>query len=259
MNQTFSTHRLQLIFRVFIAERGMTYLSSFGLIVAISLLLMLPILFTKSYDDILFILHAFAIFGPVMLGGSLFTSTAFSHYQRQDTGISAIMLPASQAEKYLVILITHVIFMVSIMLIFWNLHLGITEAANASIWEGYRRYNPIPLDIMEYFVYLYFLIQGIVFLCSIFLSKNSFIKSLIILLVIGLTAVLLHLGLAYQMTGTTSQINSLPFMPWSIIQNSRQYNVFYPDTVPTSIIFLLSFVVVALMLSAYVRLREKEI
>jgi hypothetical protein len=194
-----------------------------------------------------------------MLGGSLFTSTAFSHYQRQDQGISAIMLPASQAEKYLVILITHAIFMVSIMLIFWNLHLGITEAANAVIPEDYRRYKPIPLDIMEYFVYLYFLIQGIVFLCSIYLGKNTFIKSLIVIMVIGTTALLLHLGLAYQMTGTTSQINTLPFMPWSVYHNGRMTTIYFPEYLENGIRYLLALVVAALMLTAYVRLREKEI
>jgi hypothetical protein len=259
MNQHISLLRLQLLFRVFVAERGITYLSAFGLIVTISSALMVPILFKTGYDDILFILHALALFGPVMLGGSLFTSTAFSHYQRQDQGISAIMLPASQAEKYLVILITHAIFMVSIMLIFWNLHLGITEAANAVIPEDYRRYNPIPLDIMEYFVYLYFMIQGIVFLCSIYLSKNTFIKSLIVIMVIGTTALLLHLGLAYQMTGTTSQINTLPFMPWSVYHNGRMTTIYFPEYLENGIRYLLALVVAALMLTAYVRLREKEI
>lgn len=259
MNQHISLHRLQLFFRVFIAERGKTYLSAFGLIVVISLVLMLPILFRKGYHDLLFVLHALALFGPVMLGGSLFTSTAFSQLHSRERGISAIMLPASQLEKFTIILVAHVVFMVSIMLIFWNLHLWITDTANASIPEGYRKYNPIPLDVMEYFVYLYFLIQGIFFLCSIYFSRNVFIKALIVLMIVGLTAILLHLGLAYQLTGATSQINSLPFMPWSVIQNGRQYVAAFPAAVDTGIRYILAFVIIALMLTAYVRMREKEI
>jgi len=260
MNPTISIHRLQLLLRVFIAERGKTYLSSFGLIVTISSALMAPILFKTGYDDILFILHALALFGPVMLGGSLFTSTAFSHYQRQDQGISAIMLPASQLEKFIIILMGHVAFMVSILLVFWNLHLWMTETANASIPDdARRRYNIIPSDALEYLVFLYFLIQGVIFLCSIYFNKQVFIKALVIVLVIGLTALLLHLGLAYQLTGATSQINSLPFMPWSIIQNGRQYVSALPEAAHTGIRILLALIVFALMLTAYVRLREKEI
>lgn len=259
MNQHISLHRLQLLFRVFIAERGKTYLSSFGLIVIISLVLMLPILYRTGYHDLLFVLHALALFGLVMLGGSLFTSTAFSHYNSHDKGVAAIMLPASQLEKFLIILLTHIVFMVSILLIFWNLHIWITATANAAIPEGYRRYNPIPVDIMEYFVYLYFLIQGIVFLCSIYFSRNVFIKALIVIMLVGLTAVLLHLGLAYQLTGVTSQINSLPFMPWTIYRNGMSYGIFYPEYVQNGVRFLLAFSVVALMLTGYIRMREKEI
>lgn len=260
MNQHISLRRLQLLFRVFIAERAKTYLSSLGLIVIISLLLMLPILFTKSYDDILYVLHAFALFGPVMLGGSLFTSTAFSQYHNHDKGMATIMLPASQLEKFMIILVAHIIFMVSTLLVFWNLHLLITEAANAGIPEdARRRYNIIPSDVLEYLVFLYFLFQGIIFLCSIYFRKQVFIKALIVILVTGTAALLLHLGLAYQLTGATSQINSLPFMPWSIIQNGRQYVAAFPDAVYTGIRVLLAFVIIALMLTAYVRLREKEI
>jgi len=235
MNQPTSIYRLWLLFRLFLAERGMTYLFALGLIVAISLVLMLPILFTKGYHDILFVLHAFALFGPVMLGGSLFTSTAFSHYNSQSRSIQAIMLPASQLEKYLFILVTHVIFMLSIWLIFWHLHLWITEVANASIPDGSRRYNAIPPEVKEYFVFFYFLIQSIVFLSSIYFSSQVFIKSLIVVLFVGLTAILLHLGLAYQMTGITSQINSLPFMAWNVFRNSRSYTIQYPDLVDTGI------------------------
>lgn len=259
MNQHISLHRFRLLFRVFLAERGKTYLSSLGLIVAISLVLMLPILFKEGYHDLLYVLHAFALFGPVMLGGSLFTSTAFSHYHRQDQGISAIMLPVSQLEKYLLILVMHLLFMVSILLIFWNLHLWITETANAAIPEGGRRYNSIPLEIAEYFLYLYLIIQSIMFLGSIYFSKQVFIKSLIIILVVGLTAVLLHLGLAYQMTGVSSQINSLPFMPWSVFLDGRRTTILFPEYAEIGIRWLMGLLIAGLMLTAYVRLREKEI
>jgi hypothetical protein len=259
MNQHISLHRLQLLFRVFVAERGKTYLSSFGLIVAISLVLMLPILFKEGYHDLLYVLHAFALFCPVMLGGSLFTSTAFSQYHNNDQGIAAIMLPASQLEKFLIILVAHIIFMVSILLVFWNLHLWTTELANATIPPGYRRYNTISPKIAEYFVFLYVLIQVIIFLGSIYFSKQVFIKSLVVILIVGLVATLLHLGLAYQLTGISSQINSLPFMAWTIIKNGQRSTVAFPEVTNVGIRILLGFVVVTLMLTAYVRLREKEI
>ena len=48
-------------------------------------------------------------------------------------------------------------------------------------------------------------------------------------------------------------------MAWTIIKNGQRYTVAFPEVTNVGIRILLGFVVVTLMLTAYVRLREKEI
>ena len=109
MNQTLSLRRFQKVLRLHFAEYRKSYLLSLGLCIGGMILLMSPILLTQQYNDALYIVHISALFG-ILFGSSLFTSTAFNAYSNASQGITAIMLPASQAEKFLVILLTNLLF-----------------------------------------------------------------------------------------------------------------------------------------------------
>ena len=64
----------------------------------------------------------FGLFMVVIFGGSLYTSQVFSQYSSPATGISAIMIPASRAEKYFGALFINLCFSVPFVLLFMKLH-----------------------------------------------------------------------------------------------------------------------------------------
>lgn len=103
----------------------------------------------------------------VMFGGSLFTSTVFGHYGRSDTGIAAIMVPASRLEKFLNAILIVLLFIIPLTVFFVKFHYWSVEYANSRLPAGGRRYYPLPADVLRYFIYMHVMIQGAVLLGSI--------------------------------------------------------------------------------------------
>ena len=257
-NQSFSLSRFGLLLKIYWVEHGKNYLISLGLVVGIMLSLMVPIVRTAQYKDLLFILHAFALFGGVMLGGSLFTSTAFAAYATSGKGIATIMLPASQVEKFISILLPTLLFIVVVFTIGYGLHYGLVDLANDGMPSGSKKYQPAPPFVMRFFAFAYFLLQGAVFLGSLYFTKNAFIKTLGVVLLATLLAFVFNMLLAYQFTGQPRNILAFPFIPWDV-RLDQYYRVQYPASVSNLIKGFLALVTVALGYITYVRLREKEI
>ena len=258
MNQQFNLSRFGFVLKLYWAENGKSHLISFGLIIGIMLLLMIPIVGTAQYNDLLFLLHALALFGGVMLGGSLFTSTAFSTYATPGRGIAAIMLPASRLEKFMSVTLPALLFVVLVLVVGDQLHDGLVDLANRNIPAHSRKYQPAPPFVMRFFAFSYFLLQGAVFLGSLYFTKNALIKTLGAVLVVTLLAFVFNMLLAYQFTGQPRNILAFPFIPWDVLLDQR-YRIHYPAPVSSLIRVFLSLVVVAFGYITYVRLKEKEI
>ena len=257
-SQQFNLSRFSLLLKLYWAEHGKSYLISLGLIVGIMASLMAAIVGTSQYNDLLFILHAVAMFGGVMLGGSLFTSTAFAAYASADKGIAAIMLPASQIEKFVSILLPTLLFAVVVFAVGYGLHYGLVDLANDGLLSTSKKYQPAPPFVMHFFAFSYLLLQGAVFLGSLYFTKNAFIKTLGIVLLITSLAFVFNLFLAYQFTGQPRSVMAFPFLPWDVFLDQR-YQVQYPASVSNLIKMFLSLVTVAFGYITYVRLKEKEI
>jgi hypothetical protein len=239
-------------------EQCKSYLISLGLIIALMLLLMTPIAASNRFNELFQILHIVALFVCVLLGGSLFTSTAFSAYSTPARGIPAIMLPASRLEKFLFILLANMVFMILIIVVFWQLHHGLVDIANQHLPDTSREYRYIPQDATTFLTYCFFLIQGVVLLGSIYFSKNGYIKTAGIFLVLGLIAYLINIFLAYQLTDNPPYVFAFPFTSWRVSLD-RTYMVEFPEGVQALVRAFLVMLVVSLWYIAYVRLKEKEI
>nr|WKN36030.1 hypothetical protein K4G66_27060 [Tunicatimonas sp. TK19036] len=257
MNQTLSLPRFQKVLRLHFAEYRKSYLLSLGLCIGGMVLLMSPILLTQQYNDALYIVHISALFG-ILFGSSLFTSTAFNAYSNASQGITAIMLPASQAEKFLVILLTNLLFVLLIGLVFLGLHFGLVDLANEQLLPSSRPYRPIPSEVLRFSLFTYFLLQGCCFMGSIFFKKNAFIMTLGVATAVVVLAFGFNLFLAYQFTGDAEQVMAFPFTFWNVVLD-RRYTIEYPDTINTLIRGFLLLMVVATWGIAYVKLKEKEI
>ncbi|MEK6477128.1 hypothetical protein WJR50_06325 [Catalinimonas sp. 4WD22] len=257
MNQTLNISRFWLLLKLYIAEHGRNYLISLMLLLGGMFLLMIPILGTKAYKDMLYILHVMALFG-LMLGSSMFTSTAFNAYNNSSQGIPAIMLPASQIEKFLLILLYNLLFVLTAVLVFYGLHIGIIELANQNIPEGFRKYSLIPSNVGWFFGTFYFLVQGAVFLGSIYFTKNAYIMTLGIFTGVLVIAYLFNAFLVYQFTGYDHNITVFPFTSWTLFLD-KKYTINYPEPIDDLIWVFLGLIVFAMWCITYVRLKEKQI
>ncbi len=256
MNQQFNLSRFGLMLKLYWAENGKSYLISLSLLIGGILLLMTPILATQRYNDLLYILHISAIFG-VILGGSLFTSTAFNAYNNSSQGISAIILPASRLEKFLVILLTNLVFVVSVPVIAYLLHHGILEQANEHLLSD-EKYEITPSFVIWVLGFTYFILHGFTFLGSLYFTKNAYIMTLGVLTFIVVLAYLFNSFLAYQFVENPRMINAFPFTGWDIMLD-RRYRIGFPEPAGDLIKVFLGAVVIALWCITYVRLKEKEI
>lgn len=261
MNQTFSLHRFQLLVKLDLAEKGKNYLLMAGLFSGLLLLFMLPITWRKDYSEILFLLHALALFMVVMFGGSLYTTSVFSQYSSPDTGIAALMIPASRLEKYLSALLINLLFIIPFTLLFFKLHIWTIDFANDKMNPGQGKYNYLPKELLQYFISMHIIIQGSVFLGSIYFPKLSYIKTAAVLFTSAIFIGVLSWYLAKYFTSNPTNVVAFPFSAWKVWYEKSHTN-FYVDF-PESVQPLVNFVPVLFLLSvwfiAYVRLKEKEI
>ncbi|CAN5318142.1 hypothetical protein BH23BAC1_BH23BAC1_49260 [soil metagenome] len=261
MNQLFSPHRFRFLLKLNYENKGKIWISSFGVILGLMLLLMVPILFSSTRSELLIILHLVAFFLCVLLGGALFTSTSFDEYSTASNGIPALMIPASRLEKFLALFLVYLIFIVILIMVFWNFHLWFVELANQNLPATTGKYQRIPPNVIVFFTYCYFLIQAVVFLGSIYFSKNPFVKSVGVILIISLGAFLLHYGLAIYFTSNPQQLVTFPFTEWTVFlgQRGQRYVIAFPESIGKIVWAFLVLMVMSLWYIAYIRLKEKEI
>ncbi len=260
MNQVFDIRRFMQLVKLDSAEKGKNYILMAGLLAGFLLALLFPIVVVHGYNTVLLLFHALALFMVVMFGGSLFTSTVFSHYGRPDTGIAAIMVPASRLEKFLNALLTTLLFIVPFTVFFIKFHYWSVEYANSRLPADGIRYYPIPADVMRYFVYMHIIIQGAVFLGSIWFNRLSYIKTALVLFLLAVFSFGINLAFGYFSTGAPSKMVAFPFSGWQLwYKSGQQYSLTHTEPVRSLVyIFPLIFLASTWYIS-FIRLKEKEI
>lgn len=261
MNQTFDFHRFALLLKLDFSEKGKNYFITAGLFLGLMLIFMLPIIWKKDPSEILFLFHALALFMIVMFGGSLFTTSVFSQYASSDTGIAALMVPASRLEKFLSALLLNLLFIVPLTLLFLQIHVWTVDLANSKLYGGVERYKYIPKELLQYFLSMHVIIQGAIFLGSIYFSKLSYIKTASVLFAMALLAGGINLLYANYATSFPSSAVAFPFSAWKIwyYESNKSYYLNYPDSVQTLVYLFPAFFLLGAWYIAYVRLKEKEI
>lgn len=258
MDQLFNRYRFWLLLKYEYAVYGKSLLLHAALITGAMLVFMLPILGGgKERNFILHALHLLPLFLCVILGGSLFTHTAFLRYGNATSGIGALMLPASRLEKFLVILLPRLFFILLFITLYWELHHWIIGLANSRLAPDVQKYGHVQGDEAVFITYCYFLFQGVVFLGSVYFSRNAYVKSTAAFLVVFVGAIALQNWLVNVLTSRPG-VQSFPFTAWFITEG-KDYQVVFPEPVGLAVWIFLVLLVVTLVYIAFVRLEEKEI
>jgi len=261
MNQTFDLHRFRMVLRLDIAEKSKNYSLMGAMLVGLMLLLMLPLLLIKIHNELYVLFHALALFMIVLFGGSLFSAQIFTQYGSAATGISAIMVPASRFEKFLSALLHNLLFIVPLLILFLTVHHKSIEYANSGVDKDQYHYREIPREILNFFVFLYIIIQGVVVLGSIYFRKLAYIKTAITFVITYLIVLGVNMWQAYHFTDYPPKVVTFPFSSWKIwyFSTGQSYFIPFPETFQYVVYSFPIFLLLACWYIAYVRLREKQI
>jgi hypothetical protein len=270
MNQTFNIHRFTLMLRLDWAEKGRNSLLMASVLIFCMLAMMVPIALYDEYSNFREMLQYFAMITILLFGGSLYTSNAFSQYSASDTGIAALMLPASQTEKFLSSLLINLVFVIPFLIFFWQFHYFITDYANEKLPVKGDKYRYIPKDFMLYSTYCYLGIQSAVFLGSIYFRKSSYIKTAALVIGFAFVTTIANLMLAAGLTSNPSKFVAFPLTGWKIWYYPNDeiarpeyaaafYHMTFPPEVFTALQVFAVFTALMLWACAYFQLKEREI
>ena len=261
MNQTFDFQRFLLMLRLEIAEKGRTQFLMAALLVVLLLLMFLPIAFASKFVPYFTGMQIIALFLVLLLGGSLYTGQVFDQYGPRDTGMSALMIPASRLEKFMSTLLLNLLFIVPFLLLFLFLHSWSVDFVNARLPEGSLKFGKVPPEVISYAITFYAVSQGVFFLGSLYFTKAAYIKTAVIFTVLCIAAVLFNQELARYFTNSPAYVSAHPFGGLTVGVGEVQmvHEVVFSQPTQKLISLLPFLILIALWCITFVRLKEKEI
>jgi len=256
MNQVFSFHRYWLLLKLDFAENGRRNALTFAVILGLMLVMMSPAIDYRKlgFDPIVF--HVLAYF-MITFCTSLFTSLAFDKYASSTKGINAILIPASQTEKFMAALAANLVFATALISLFVGMHIGFVELLEKEM-PGIidKKFHP---SFIQLLVYIFFLIQSVCFLGSIYFKKAAYIKTASVFFFALIAFSLMNRMYVRNFTNADPSVSAVPFGQWNIMGRNSMFLIEYSQSTFLLIKIFLVFFVIALWYIAFVRLKEKEI
>ncbi|MES2004621.1 MAG: hypothetical protein V4450_08870 [Bacteroidota bacterium] len=274
MNDTFSFLRFGLLIKKFTKEHAVTYLlyaaAAFGILFLIYGLTVLGVLHGRFPQDAAVIYFM----GGSIFGSCLFSAAFYGFFQNHAKGVQYLNLPASHTEKLLLgFLFTQVIFFISFVAVFF-----LVDQVMCGL---YNQFHIMPTNVTPEYIPLYhakpmnfgdpmvtgsftvaLILSAICHLGSLGFEKHAFVKTALLILVIG--AVLMYAnfffmrsmipeesmpgGMFYSKSlriGANDAIKGIVFLP-------KSWTSFLYWFIP-GMLYLLFW------LSAYFKLKEKQI
>ncbi|OQP55969.1 hypothetical protein A4H97_20495 [Niastella yeongjuensis] len=215
-------------------------------------------------------------YAGLFLTGCLFASTIFNDLSEAPKGIHFLLTPASALEKLLTTIVFGVIlFFISYTLVFYVFDVIMLKVSNgvmASWLEQHHKAARPPQDLLNVFVpddsakeflfyimLIFFAVQSIFLLGSVYFVKFQYIKTL----VSGLVVFLILVFFVHKVLGSFMPDGSF-FEPFTVykVWNTAQGDVMIllPEWFSNILLFLAKYALApCLWVVAYFRLKEKEV
>ncbi len=262
MNQTFNLKRFSMLFKKHTVENYRTYFMSTAVLAGMLLLFMAFI----SYQDNGYLPQSvqFGFFGAfLLLAGCIFTSMVFTDLGDKKKAIPALTLPASSFEKYFVgWLYSFVIFQVLYVALFYLIativvqlgHPSTPQQDNSVINLFTNDFKPHPY----YAFIIYTFLHSITFLGAVYFEKMHFIKTTFAFFIGAFILGLINKPIMDSMIKET--INGVTIFGPVMFTNDKQNWIIRQTSLQdyTGAI-VLGLVVLVLWISAYYKLKEKEV
>jgi hypothetical protein len=261
MKKSTSFYRISVLIGLDFAQKGKTYGWITCLLLVAMLLMLVPILFYNTYIHQYQLTHYAAIPLVLVLGSSLYTSTALRDYANGKKGIFSLMAPASTQEKLFASLIVNLIFLIPFLFLFWTLHFQTISLANEQIPEDHTKYSAVAREVTIYFTYCYFLFNSVIFAGSIYFSKTAYFKTLICAIIGALVISYANTAFAKFLASYPMMMGAVPFGGWSLVRDSslKVYQVNNSQSDYLWLYTLPALMVIGFWLVAYKRLQEKQL
>lgn len=275
MNSYFNFNRWLLYIGKHWNENKKRYLMSLGAIGGLVVLwYSFLIIVDKSYPmvmDMQIIVYYVGLF----LTGCLFASIQFNDLGDGPKGISYLLLPASLLEKLLnAILFSVVLYFICYTAVYYIVDFIMVKVSNSLMAATYEDTNRVgfhpqevanvfvsrntPVNHFFYLLIIYFSIQSIFLLGSIYFSKHSYIKTLVWGLIVFLVLVFFEHKIIESFMPHGSFFK--PFTIYRVFENGKDLMIRLPEWFSSIMLFLIMYTLVpVLWIVTYLRLKEKEV
>jgi hypothetical protein len=261
MDKSFSLQRLRMLITInFVENRGNYFLMGSALI-AVLLIMMLPVCFFRTYNNLSQLAQFAAVPLVMILGSSLYTSYALTHFATGSKGMLGLMAPASTLEKFVASLIVNLAFLLLFLLFFWELHFRTIEFGNRIIPESGMKYSLMTKDVIIYISFCYFLVNAAVLLGSIYFIKSSYVKTFTFVLMVCVLLSLSNTAFAQYLASYPLMMGAFPLGGWNIVHDAglKVYRVPFPKSALPILYGTPVLMIIGLWFNSYQRLKEKQI
>jgi hypothetical protein len=276
MNQTFDFRRFSLLVGKHWADNRKKYMLSIVAFMSLILIWYVFIMLTDPLDPLAEGLQHVTYYFSLFLVGPFYASQFFKDLSSRSKGINYLMVPASTLEKTLCsIFYVVILFVVVFTVAFYLVNIITVGLANLvhPDYSGVARNGIVhkahisnilripgnPRNMAQYFFLLFFAVQSVAFLGSIYFPKYSYIKTAISITIVCLVIALV----GFYFTSF--------FMPRGGFNELSSYRVFSEDGNETRVIQLPAWIGKVLKflffyafppifwITTYFRLKEKEV
>ncbi len=266
MNNTFNLSRFIMLFKKHGAEHAKIYLLSIVVLAGMIFL----VLASASFSSHRTLPQAAqqAVFTLMLwLSGSVFTSLSFADLGDKKKASGILTLPASHLEKYLVVWVySFILFQLIFIAVFYFadwivISISIPPAGFErnhlfSLLYGRNIFGRDGLSFDTFIIYAFF--HAFTFWGSIFFEKLHFVKTAVVFIVLAVMLVFINSTLLSALISAET-LKNVPFQGLSYLEDGRFFRI-----QPNGFISWLGKVIMcggvaSLWLSAYYRLKEKQV
>ena len=258
MNNIFSLPRFLMLFKKHLFEKGKEYLLS-SLTLTIILIGLLAFVAYQNASGLKEELQEVTFVISIILSGMIFTSMIFPDLSDKRKSTIYLTLPASHLEKYLVTWIfSYLIFQLVFTAVFYLataivLNIGINEIGNENtVFNIFDSQN----KVYQVF-YVYLLAHSLMFYGAVYFRKKHFISTIFSLFLIGVLLSLFN-KLFLSLMIKSEVLISPPFTNLRFVENFNRYYI-EAEKSGGFVITLLALITGILWISAFYRLKEKEV
>ena len=259
MNNTFSLTRFIMLFKKHTLEHAKTYLLSTGVLAGVTAIGLGFFAFTNE-GRLAIGVQAIIFIYVLTLAGSIFTSLVFADLDDKRKANQVLTLPASHLEKFLVTWIySFVIYQLLFIGVFYLVDWIIIGISHPPANDPNIMINVFDIEQRASAGFIiYAIFNGFTLWGAIFFEKLHFIKTAFIFFLYVLVFTVINTPMLQFIIGK-NDLRSFVFQQFSFTDNKRGWDIWATDSMNHTTLIVFAIAVIILWLSAFFRLKEKEI